>query len=513
MAWSRAHEAKRQEILDLLSRKAKPFADVSDAAQAARRKLPFMDWCRTYLPHYFDVAFARFHEEMVAATGEPGMPTFMCAFRGCGKSVLLALARPLWRTLQREVPYWLRAASVQLLAAQNMDYVRIELEENERIRADYGEVRVEGDENEWTAELGRQRDANTGQWALTSCKFEAFGIGMSPRGKLHGPHRPLEFVGDDLENAELARNPRREQQLWDWMMDEVIPALEPQSYVFTVLGTMFGPDCMMERARLLAQKTDAQGRPLARHFLQRSTENGMSVWPERFPDAELARIRQIIGLRNWLRNFELSADDPTKPFQPAWFEDRYGRKEINAAELDVVAFLDPAISETGCPRALVCIGSNRKTGQRIVLDAWISRGGPLEMVEKLYAFHRRWRPRVLGVESNGGFALIQPLLGLSEAKYGYRLPVRYIPHTGNKFIRIETLCPEMQVGRWRWPEHPNEGVRTLIMQFLSYPDGFIDGPDATAGCGEMLPDAFAPRAPGEEIYKSLTKRRDLAGVL
>ena len=33
---------------------------------------------------------------------------------------------------------------------------------------------------------------------------------------------------------------------------EVVPAMEPERFGFTVLGTMFGPGCMLERARLLA---------------------------------------------------------------------------------------------------------------------------------------------------------------------------------------------------------------------------------------------------------------------
>jgi predicted phage terminase large subunit-like protein len=499
--WSRQHEQKRLRILERIEQRATPFADRSPAARRERTRQEFLPWCRTYLPHYFDCAFAPFHSQMAAAVGEPGMPTFVCAFRGAGKSVLLALARPLWRLLRGGVPYFIYGSQAQKLAGQNMDCVRLELEHNPRLRSDYGMPELHGSQEAWAVHVPRRRG---------TVKFEAFGIGMSPRGRRHGEFRPVEFVGDDLEDAELARNPEREQNLWDWMMDEVVPALEPERFAFTVVGTMFGPDCMLQRARRLAERADDGGRPLARLFVQKVSQDGRSVWPERFNDGMLSRVRATIGLRNWLRNYALEPDDPTRPFQARWML-TCAPDEADPRELDVVAFLDPAVSQSasGCPRALVCIGADRKTGHRHVLDAWIERGTPLEMIEQLFTFNRRWRPRLIGIESNGGYALIRPLLALREAERGERLPVRYVHHSRPKELRIEALCAQFEGGRWRFPEQPSPGVKTLQDQFLSYPDGFVDGPDAAAGCDELLPATFEPAANGA-AYRSLRARTDYA---
>jgi predicted phage terminase large subunit-like protein len=499
--WSRQHEQLRLQTLELIERRATPFREGGPAARRERTGRPFPAWCRTYLPHYFDCEFAPFHHRMIEAAGEPGMPTFVCAFRGAGKSVLLTLARPLWRALRGEAPYFIYGSQVQKLAAQNMDYARLELEHNPRLGGDYGELDVRGSRAEWEVRMAR-RGGET--------KFEAFGIGMSPRGRRHGEHRPLEFVGDDLEDAELARNPEREQNLWDWLMDEVLPALEPKRFVFTVLGTMFGPDCMMERARRLEGERDGAGRPLARTFVQKVAEEGRSVWPERFGDDVLSRIRATIGLRNWLRNYALEPDDPSRPFQAAWFG-AYRPGEAKLRALDVVAFLDPAVSRTGCPRALVAVGADRASGRRYVLDAWIGRGTPMEMIEKLFAFNRRFRPRVIGIESNGGYALIRPLLQVMEEQRGRRLPVRYVNHTRPKDLRIEALCSQFESGRWLFPQNPGAGVKTLQEQFLSYPDGFVDGPDAAAGCDELLPEAFGPAA-RQESYRRLQGKTDFAAL-
>jgi len=500
--WSRQHEQLRLGVLDMIEQRATPFSDASPVARRRRMAQGLLPWCRTYLPHYFEAPFAPFHERMAAAAGEPGMPTFVGAFRGAGKSVLLALARPLYRALGGEaVPYFIFGSQVQKLAAQNMDYVRLELEHNPRLRADYGGLEVTGTQTLWTLRCARRRG---------TCKFEAFGIGMSPRGRRHGEHRPIEFIGDDLEDAELARSPERERNLWDWLMDEVLPALAPERFVFTVLGTMFGTRCMLQRAGKLAGERDDAGRPLARVFLQKVIERGRSAWPERFTDETLSRIRATVGLRNWLRNYALEPEDPTRPFQPRWML-AYRPDEVDVSALDVVAFLDPALSQTGCPRALVAVGADRSTGVRYVLDAWIERGTPMETLEKLFEFGRRLRPRVIGIESNGGYALIRPLLALCEQRRGRRLPVRYVVHSRPKALRIESLCVQFENGLWRFPSNPGPGVKLLQEQFLSYPDGDVDGPDAAAGCNEMLPDSFAPCG-GDESYRTVMRRTDFSSL-
>ena len=518
--WSRQHAAIIRRTLERMSERAVPFEDRDAPAVTERRALPFLEWCRTYLPHYFDRPFAPFHHRMVEAVGEAGMPTFVAAFRGAGKSVLLSLARPLRRVLEGGCPYFIYGSQVQRLAAESMDYLRLELEHNPRIRADYGTIDVRGPESEWVADLCEPSAASQSPGEVPrhrSVKLEAFGIGMSPRGRRFRQYRPAEFIGDDLETAELARNPVREQNLWDWMMDEVMPALDPDGFVFTVLGTMFGPGCMIERARRLAAERDPSGRPLARLFLQRATHGGdsngplqgSSVWAERFSDEYLVRLRRTIGLRNWLRNYALVAEDPTRPFQPAWIG-TYEPAQVDGGTLDVVCFLDPAISEapTGCPRALVAVGCDRSTGARYVLEAWIDRGSPMEMVDKVIEFNRRLRPRIIGIEQNGGFALIKPLLEMRAGRTD--LPVRYVQHRRPKAIRIEGLSPQFEAGRWRFPLNPNAGVRTLQEQFLSYPDGYVDGPDACAGCDELLPPTFG--ASPEPRYETLSKRTDFSGL-
>lgn len=514
MKWSRTHELARQRILEKLAEQTRPFEDMGEAAQRDRRALPFLEWCQTYLPHYFDKPFAKFHRRMVDAAGGPDLPTFVCVFRGAGKSVLLALARPLHRTLNQEVPYWVYGSGTQRLAAQNMDYVRLELEHNERLRCDYPDLRIDGEETEWVVDF-RSARAPDGTMRFNSTKFEAFGTGMSPRGRRHVQHRPYEFVGDDLENNELARNPEREKQLWEWLMRSVEPALVPGRFVFTVLCTMFGPGCMIQRARKEEEKRDPEGRPVVKTFVQPVLHNGVSVWPDVFTDTVLARKRLRAGLTGWNREYMMNPADPSKPFQEEWVDrHRYREGAITPDTLDVVAFLDPALSEapTGCPRAMVVAAADGHTGRRYVLDARIEQCSPQRMIEWVFETFERWRPRVIGIESNGGYALLRLPIEAEMRRRGW-VPIRYVEHQHEgKDTRIGRLQPQVESGRWWFPEQPSLGVQTLEEQLTSYPDGFVDGPDAMAGCDELLPNAWRPGPAGPGL-ESRGRRRNLAGVL
>jgi len=499
--WTREHEAARRRILEMLHREARPFEDMSDGAKAARRALPPLLWAKCYMPHYFRCPFAPLHHRIEDGTNEPGLPTFVGAGRGLGKSVLKSLADPVRRTVDGDRKYFLFGSVVQGLAVDLMDFARVELEQNPRIRCDYGEIRVDGSEEDFTVEIpGRKQ----------TTRWEGFGIGMSPRGRRHGAWRPDAFVGDDLEDAVLARSTRREQQLWDWLMDDVVPAMEPEVWTFTVLGTMYGPGCLLERARAEADKTDAQGRPLVRFIREPSVDAaGRSRWPERFGDAALDRIRSMIGLKNWNRNYALVADDPTKPFQAAWvvFYDH-----VDRAHLYIVIALDPShsASERSCPRGLVAIGASIEDGARYVLDATLDHATPLEIVARLFGWNGRWQPQRIVIESNGGYALFQPLILQEQQKRGTWLPVTFQNHKLAKEIRIESLSPAWQQGLWRFPRIQPPGVKALLDEFLSYPDGFRDGPDACALAEEMLPRPAGATEPVH--YESLGQRADLRYV-
>jgi len=62
--------------------------------------------------------------------------------------------------------------------------------------------------------------------------------------------------------------------------------------------------------------------------------------------------------------------------------------------------------------------------------------------------------------------------------------IKRIDNKDNKNLRIERTETIIETAKVLFPE--GQDTHTLISQFLTYPDGYIDGCDALAGCLERF---------------------------
>jgi len=497
--WTREHETKVQEIMALLTREAVPFDDMSRRARKRRRNQPFAAWARTYLPHYFSCPDAPFHALADEAVEERGIPVIMCWARGYGKSVRYNLARTLWRICQRDWHFVIVGARSEDVAAENMHFIRVELEHNARISADYGEAvaKVRGPDEDWIA-------LDTRVWAR--------GIGQSPKGARYRQYRPDAFVGDDLEDDIIARNPRTLEKLWEWLMASVWPALEGAgtNAHFILLCTPYGRGSIAARAKEMAEKADEQGRPLARYFEYPALDaDGESAWPARYSTAQIQRAAAIMGSRLFRREMLCKIDTEDAPFRPEWIRS-FDSVGSDRTRLRVAAFLDPSASaaENRDFKALVVLGRCEETGAIYCLHAWIRHASPGEMLSELQRVHDVYSPGILACESNGFQSLIWPLMQARKMK----LAVRAITNTTNKADRI--LSNQGEFERELCYFDPQEGdQRRLVDQFLDYGRTTVhdDGPDAWDGARRLLPGGRtaevyyrgAPRESGLEALISI----------
>jgi hypothetical protein len=65
-------------------------------------------------------------------------------------------------------------------------------------------------------------------------------------------------------------------------------------------------------------------------------------------------------------------------------------------------------------------------------------------------------------------------------------PHRRVNNDRNKALRIERVDTVIETGQVVFPD--GQDTPTLISQFLTYPQGYVDGPDALAGCLERFPE-------------------------
>jgi len=484
----------------LLRKEATPFEDMSRGAKKARRGQEFFAWCQTYLPHYFTSEPCDIHRTAYLAAEETGIPVTQCWSRGFAKSTIFTLARTLKRILDRDWHFVIVGARDEETAAAHMHFVRLELEHNPRIAGDYGDAvtKIRGDAEDWIA-------LDTRVWAR--------GIGQSPRGQRHRQYRPDAFVGDDLEDDIIARNPQSLKKLRDWLYGAVWPALEGggADATFTILCTMYGRGCLALQAKEMAERRDADGRPLARYLEYPAlTAEGESAWPARYPTEKLRRTASILGQRLFRREFLCKQDTEDAPFRPEWIR-TYESHGADRTRLRVAAFLDPSASaaENRDFKALVVLGRREESGEIYCLHAWIRHASPGEMIRELERVAREYGPGVLACESNGFQSLIWPLMA---AGGGAALAVRAITNTTNKADRILSNQGEFERGLcWFDPQEGDQ--RLLIDQFLDYGRTGVhdDGPDAWDGARRLLPGGRAaevyyrgaPRSSGLEALVSV----------
>lgn len=200
-------------------------------------------------------------------------------------------------------------------------------------------------------------------------------------------------------------------------------------------------------------------------FIRGAIEDGEPIWPERFSLETLALKRKTMEeymfsclMMNNPRNTEiqdLNIND-LKFWRWAHGEtvvellDRDGNVEeqwpLERLDITVSVDLAPAEKTESDRNAVVTVGIT-PTARAVVLEAWGKRCTPLELIQKLFTVHRRFHPRVFGIESVAYQKAFKYFLRESAEREGIYLRVEELKAIGKKEIRVRGLQPVMAVGR------------------------------------------------------------------
>lgn len=490
-----------EDLKSWIEESVSPFEEDSPAKQKERKgrarwdKLFFM---RTYLPHYFYGEFGDFHDEW----GELGELRNECAFvaapREHAKSTFFTFG-----DLLHDICYGLRR--FVLIISDTNDQatgftlpIRLELEDNPRIRHDFGD---------FAGKPWAKNDFTT----ANGVRVLARGRGEKVRGLKNRQYRPDKAVVDDFENDANVRNPRLVKEGKDWLLKAVIGSLG-ESYCFLMIGNIFHPKSIL--SQFMAEKDD-EDRPLYisriyQAILDEGKPDERPLWPSVWPIERLLAKRRAMGSRIFNEEMMNRTGAEDSPFQEGWFK-YYERAEIVLPELLVATFVDPSAKsgEANDFKAIVTVGLNRHTMQFCCLHAWIRHASVGEMFRAAYAQFDSYGGRI-GIEEN----MLKDFL--HEAIYNYAKEAgRYLPweavhHSTNKEARIiGTLSYLIEHAKLLF-ERGQSDQNTLVEQLLFILNANIhdDGPDALEGAVSMLqvrrglnisPDALR-RATGRPIW-------------
>jgi predicted phage terminase large subunit-like protein len=453
-------------------------------------KLFFM---QTYLPHYFYGEFGDFHDEWSELGDLKDEVVLRAAPREHAKSTFFTFGDPL-----HDICFELRRFIIIISDTNNQATgftlpMRLELEDNPRIRHDFGNLH---------GPTWAKNDFTT----ATGVRILARGRGEKVRGLKNRQYRPDKIIVDDFENDTNVRNPQLVKEGIDWLLKAVIGSAGA-GFCFIMVGNLFHPKSVL--SQLMAMQ-DEEGRPLYnsrvyRAILDEGTPDERPLWPAVWSLERLKQKRRFMGsvaFNAEMMNLTGAADSP---FREEWFK-YFSREEAELPPLLVATFCDPSgkSGEANDFKAVITVGLDRAGMKFYCLHAWIRHATVREMFAAIYRQWEEYQSGVVGIEENMYEEFLHEAIENYAKEAGRYPPWKPIKQTGQKEARIiGTLSYLVEHGKLLFEKgHSDQDLLVEQLIYIINATVHDDGPDALEGAVSLLQHGAGPVA-----YESLAKRR------
>jgi predicted phage terminase large subunit-like protein len=469
-----------EELKGWIAEAVSPFEDDTPEKQRQRIDRGLQDelyFLKTYLPHYFSVDFGAFHEEWEALTNLRDQAVFVAAPREHAKSTFFTFGDKIRKICYRLRWFMLIISDTNDQATGFTLPIRLELEENPRIRHDFGDLAGAGvwKKNDFTC--------------VNGVRVLARGKGEKVRGLKNRQHRPDDATVDDFENDENVENPVLVRKGMQWLKRAVLGSMGA-GYTFLMIGNLFHPKSVL--AQFMAEK-DEGGAPLyvSRIYdcwLDYGKPDQRPLWPALWSAERLEQKRRQMGTVDFnaeMRNLTGAAESP---FKEDWFV-YYEPEEISGITLLTAQFTDPSAKqgENNDYKATITVGLNRKRMIYYVLHAWIRKASIGEMFKAAYDQHEAYHG-LCGIEENMLKDFLHDAIANYAKEAGKYLPWQPVHHSENKEARIVgTLSYLVEYGKLRFRKgHSDQDKLVEQLVYILNKNINDDGPDALEGGVSLL---------------------------
>jgi hypothetical protein len=364
-------------------------------------------------------------------------------------------------------------------AIDRLASIKHELMFNDLLRAVFGDI--SGDDTWGAAKIVLRNGV----------VIQALGRGQEVRGMKHLDKRPDLLFVDDLEAKEHVASPDARHETLQYFFAEVEPSLDKDA-----------------RIRMLATPLDRESLPVTlsknkrwstlkfpikyRHAM---TGEWTPTWPDRY-DMEWINNKEedltTQGLsHDFQREYMCEPEDPAKKIFTA---DMFKVQPNIHVWQPTYCFYDPArttnerSSTTGW-----AVWSWEGKDKLIVWDGGGNIWKPDELIDHIFETNNRYHPVQIGVERDGLEEFLMQPIRAEMLRRGVLLPIEPMHAPDGKTTFIEGLQPFFKHGLVEFVKP----MPVLQAQFLGFPSGQIDGPNALA---------YAPRMrPGIPVYEDFTR--------
>lgn len=519
-----------EEPIRLQLRKSFELGAELTGDKGIRRQLGAIDmefFGRAYFPHYFSRPSPEFHRELddiwqngvlkgkytlapqsaKEVSRLNGCRRGIAAPRGHAKSTNLTFKGTMHSVLYEYKHYPIIISDSSEQAEGFLDNIRVEFEENEIIREDFGNL---------AGKVWRSNVLIT----KSNIKIEAIGSGKKIRGRKHRNWRPDLLILDDVENDENVRTPEQRKKLENWFLKAVSKSGDDYTDIIYI-GTLLHYDSLLAHTlanpayRSIKYKavisfsnadelwdewesiyTDLDNNNREADALQYFNNNKQQMldgtqvlWEEKLSYYDLMVMRVSEGEASFNseeQNEPINPDDCV--FLEEWF-DFYNEAEINFNDKDYLffGFVDPSLgkSKKSDFSAIITLAKAKSSGYMYVVDADIERRHPDRIISDVLEKERWLRKtygrgyKKLGAETNQFQWFLKEEIVKASAKAGLYLPVHEVQQTTDKVMRVQTLQPDIKNKYIKF----NKKHKRLLEQLYHFPmAAHDDGADALEGC-------------------------------
>ena len=219
MAESKAQALKRWNEHCAMIRASTTIVYEETAQQQAERikrlKANVKEMVEYYFPHYATSECAPFHVQFAKAVRKNKTFKGHAEWgRGLAKSVWCDIIIPFWLWMNNECHYMVLIGQNHDLACDLLSDLQAEFENNLKIKHDFGDQKVTGSWEEGNFQT------------RSGFIAKALGMGQSVRGLRVGAQRPDLCVWDDLDDRQLVKNPKRQNEIATWIEGALLGTMD-----------------------------------------------------------------------------------------------------------------------------------------------------------------------------------------------------------------------------------------------------------------------------------------------
>ncbi len=260
-------------------------------------------------------------------------------------------------------------------------------------------------------------------------------------GPITGRGAHLLLLDDPIKDHEEANSETIRKVLHQWFASVAYTRVVPGGAIVLIQTRWHEDDLAGWLLREHRDNWEILSLPAIAEHDEDFRKEGEALWPERFPLAELERIRAAIGGRAWTSLYQQRpAAAEGVVFKREWWQ--FYRPLLPLSFSRTVQSWDTAFKKGAENDFSVCTTWGVAENGHYLLHLWRGRVEFPELKRALASLAEQWKPDAILVEDRAsGQSLIQ------ELKLGTSLPVLPIKADSDKLARAQAVTPLIEAGK------------------------------------------------------------------